>query len=335
MNGTGTSDARRAVASYHAKWDRVTYTEDDIVLTHGVGQALDIIFSVLVPHSSFGPSNVLIPRPGFSQYASLLAALGTEIRYYDCLEEHGWQVDLKMLDSLCDDNTRTIILTNPSNPCGSNYTLQHLEDFLAIAEKYKVPVVADEIYGHMTWSSPFVPLASLSKSVPVITLSGLSKRFLLPGWRVGWACLHDPLNVADSVRTGMTVWGNRFFGPSSIVQSALPEILDTPGEWFDQVNLKIRNNASILQAAVNEVVGLHSNMPEGAMYMLVRIDPGYFDLGDDLDFCTALYREEAVFVLPGLCFGAPGYLRLVLGTPDHITRDVADRLRSFGRRHAL
>jgi hypothetical protein len=49
----------------------------------------------------------------------------------------------------------------------------------------------------------------VSTSVPVITLSGLSKRFLLPGWRVGWIALHDPAGVAAEIREGMFAWANR------------------------------------------------------------------------------------------------------------------------------
>jgi tyrosine aminotransferase len=335
INGIGSLPARQAIADYHQKWDGVKYHPDSVVLTHGVGQALDLIFSVLFPHHSYGPSNILLPAPGFSQYSSLLANLGTEIRYYDCVEEKDWEVDTKMLDSLCDENTRGILITNPSNPCGSNFSKDHLANILAIADKHKIPIIADEIYGHMTWSSPFIPLASISTTVPVITLSGLSKRFLLPGWRVGWIALHDPLGVAEGIREGIIVWGNRFFGPSSIVQAALPEILATPSEYFDAVTAKVEKNAQIVHSGTSAINGLYTNMPAGALYMLIRIQPAAFDLNDDVEFCTALYREEAVFVLPGLCFGAPGYFRVVLGAPAEIMTDVMERLGAFCDNHRV
>jgi tyrosine aminotransferase len=137
------------------------------------------------------------------------------------------------------------------------------------------------------------------------------------------------------VRLGMTVWGNRFFGPNSMIQAALPELLATSAEWFGTVNDKIRNNAEIIYDGVATVQGLHTNMPGGAMYMLIRVDPGAFDLRDDVEFCTAFYREEAVFVLPGMCFNAPGYMRFVLGTPEHVTRDVVERLQGFCQRHHI
>ncbi|WVR09183.1 tyrosine aminotransferase [Kwoniella sp. DSM 27419] len=332
--GVGSIEARQAVSAYHKRWDQVDYQINDIVLSHGVGQALDMIFSVLVPPTSVQRANVVLPRPGFAQYASLLANLDTELRYYDCIEEQDWEVDVDMLDGLCDDDTKAIIITNPSNPCGSNYSREALQKIIAVADKHKVPIIADEIYGHMTWTAPFVPMASLSDSVPIITLSGLSKRFLVPGWRFGWVAVHDPLGVATEIKRGMAVWGNRFMGPNSLIQNALPTILATEPAWFDAVTDKIQHLATALHEGIIAAPGLSANFPKGAMYTYVKIHPGAFpDLADDVAFATALYREEAVFVLPGICFGTPGYLRFVLATPSDVMADVVGRLQQFCTRH--
>lgn len=129
--GVGSLSARQALVDYHQRWDRVKYAVDDMVLvslgslllkhslihfqTHGVGQALDLIFSVLFPrYSSAEPTNILLPRPGFPQYEALLVNIGTEIRYYDCVEESGWEVDLEMLESQCDSGTRAILIVSSS-----------------------------------------------------------------------------------------------------------------------------------------------------------------------------------------------------------------------------
>lgn len=334
LPGPGSVEARRAVADYHAKWDGVSYLPEDIALTHGVGHALDMVFSVLCPPPSrtSKPCNVLLPQPGFSQYAMLLDSMGVEYRHYPLLGERDWAIDLERLEALCDDETRAIVLTNPSNPCGSNYSEEHLRALLDIADRHKIPIVSDEIYAHMTWGSPFHPIASLSTTVPVLTLGGLSKRFLLPGWRFGWVALHDPLGVASDVRAGLGIWANRIMGPNSLVQAALPKILDTPAEWHQEVIEKIRTNADIVSAAVQAIAGLSCSTPTGALYMLVKIDPKVYAL-DDVEFCTRLYREEAVFVLPGMCFDAPGYFRVVLATPADVTREVGRRLVDFCSRY--
>lgn len=70
--------------------------------------------------------------------------------------------------------------------------------------------------------------------------------------------------------------------------------------------------------------------------MLVRIDLDTFPaFTDDIDFCAALYREEAVFVLPGQCFEAGGYFRVVLASPAEVMQEVGARLQEFCARHAM
>ena len=44
--------------------------------------------------------------------------------------ERSWEVDIDHLESLFDDRTRAIVVNNPSNPCGSVYTKNHLEAIL-------------------------------------------------------------------------------------------------------------------------------------------------------------------------------------------------------------
>lgn len=302
-NGPGSAEARAAVAEYHERWDGVMYGVDDITLSHGAGQALEVIFASLVsPHS-----NVLLPRPGFHQYETLLANIGAECRFYNCVEENDWEIDLASLENLIDDNsamilivrvtmlTRRDILTwqiNPSNPCGSNFSKAHLQDLVAVAEAHKLPIVADEIYGHMNWGSkPFTPLASISDNVPIVTVSGLSKRFLLPGWRLGWILLHDPLGVASAAKEAFHIWQNRFMGPGATLQLALPRILKEVGdEYFGAIVAKLEKNAKALNEAVNAIPGVRCRFPEASMYLLMGIDVAKFGFKDDVEFSAGTHE---------------------------------------------
>ena len=53
------------------------------------------------------------------------------------------------MEKLIDHNTAAIVVNNPSNPCGSNYSRKHLEEILAVAERHHIPIIADEIYHGM------------------------------------------------------------------------------------------------------------------------------------------------------------------------------------------
>lgn len=66
-----------------------------------------------------------------------------------CLQpDRSWEIDLPHLESLIDENTAAMIVNSPSNPCGSVYSKEHLKDILQVAENFKVPIIADEIYEH-------------------------------------------------------------------------------------------------------------------------------------------------------------------------------------------
>ena len=74
-----------------------------------------------------------------------------------------------------------ILVNNPSNPTGAVYSLEHLCHIVALAAKYQVPIIADEIYGDLTFGTRvFYPLADVAASmgyeVPIITASGLGKQ---------------------------------------------------------------------------------------------------------------------------------------------------------------
>ncbi len=124
------------------------------------------------------------------------------------------------LESLIDEKTAAIIVLNPSNPCGSVYSRKHLLDMIKIAEKHKLPIIADEVYGDMVIiillscflqifnaltlfkvfpGEEFYYVSELTQTVPVLSCNALSKRFMLPGWRFGWIAIHDPKDHIKSI----------------------------------------------------------------------------------------------------------------------------------------
>lgn len=71
--------------------------------------------------------------------------MGIEIRHYDLIPERNWEIDLDHLESLIDDKTTAILITNPSNPCSSVFSKDHLLRILDVAERHRLPIIADEV----------------------------------------------------------------------------------------------------------------------------------------------------------------------------------------------
>lgn len=179
-------------------------------------------------------------------------------------------------------------------------------------------------------------LASLSTKVPILSCSGLTKRFLAPGWRLGWLIIHDRQNIfGEEIREGLRRLSQRIMGSNTLVQGALPAILrNTPQTFFDDVIHQLYAHSKLVYDCLDSAPGLRPIMPQGAMYMMVYVDLAYFpEFHSDTEFVQRLMQEESVSCLPGWCFDYPSYFRLVITVPMDMLQEACDRIHEFCVRH--
>jgi tyrosine aminotransferase len=320
----GSVAARQAVAE-HASVPGAEVHPDDVILASGCSHAIQMSLEAIADPGD----NVIVPFPGFPLYTTLCTPHGIETRGYNLRMNDDGLIDLVDLERNIDGRTKAIIINNPSNPTGIVFPKEHLEAILRIADKHRVVIIADEIYGNLTYGeTDFIPIASLSPKVPVITCDGIGKRFLVPGWRLGWAIVHDRMGVLTDVREGMIALSQKIVGPCSLVQGALPKILrETPESYFNHVRSVLKENADICYEAFSQIPYMHPLRPQGAMYLMVRIEEKY--LGEETDLVQELIKNESVYCLPGSAFNIPGWIRLVLTYPPEITREACERISRY------
>ena len=190
VNALGKAEARAAIAKHHH------VDADQIIIANGCSGALELALTALLDPGTV----LLVPKPGFPLYQVIAESHGASVAHYNLLPDQDWECDLDYMMHLVHQfppgTVRGIVVNNPSNPTGSVYSEHHLEDILHLARTLQLPLVADEVYGELTFGNhKFHPLANvatkLGSHVPVITASGLAKQYLLPGWRVGWIVFHD------------------------------------------------------------------------------------------------------------------------------------------------
>ncbi|KAL2331675.1 hypothetical protein Fmac_019256 [Flemingia macrophylla] len=332
----GLPEAKRAIASHLSSDLPYQLSPENVFMTVGGTQAINIILPVLARPGA----NILLPRPGYPQYDSCATCCLLEVRYFDLLPHRGWEVDLDSLEALADDNTVAMVLINPSNPCGNVFTYQHLKRVAEIARKLGIFVISDEVYAHVTFgSNPFVPMGVFSSIVPVITIGSLSKRWLVPGWRTGWIATCDPhgiflkTGVVKSIISYLEITSD----PPTFLQAAIPEILDKTNDDFLSKNINmLRESANILYDLCKEIPCLSCpHKPEGAMAVLVEIKFSRIkDIIDDMDFCAKLAEEESVILLPGVTVGAKNWLRISFAVKTSDLVDGLSRLKAFCLRYS-
>ncbi|KAI5066469.1 hypothetical protein GOP47_0019093, partial [Adiantum capillus-veneris] len=334
-HSAGSEECRRAVAEYYSKGLASDLTVDDVFITVGCTQAIEFCIAALATPGS----NILLPRPGFPLYETFCSYMGVKVRYYDLLPEHNWEIDLGMLDMLTDRNTVAMIICNPSNPCGAVYNLEHLSKVVQKAAQLRLPIIADEIYGHIVFEGQkFCPVASLTVDVPILTAGGLSKRWMVPGWRLGWILVSDPFGVLRKGRVleGLTKLAQLTVNTSTMVQAALPSILqNTPDEFYERSNVLLQEAAKLCCRRIQKIPGLECpSKPQGSMFIMVKINMSMFmELIDDIGFASALATEESVIVLPGIAFGTPNWMRIIFAAPPALLNEAWDRIEAFCDRH--
>ncbi|KAJ6652484.1 hypothetical protein lerEdw1_011454 [Lerista edwardsae] len=328
----GYHSCREVVAEYYS-CPEAPLEAQDVILTSGCSQAIELALAVLANPGQ----NILVPRPGFSLYKTLAQSLGVEVRFYDLLPEKSWEADLKHMESLVDDKTACLVVNNPSNPCGSVFSKSHLQKILAVASRQCVPILADEIYAEMVFEDcKYESLAKLSTNVPILACGGLAKRWLVPGWRMGWILIHDRRDIfGKEVRDGLLRLSQRILGPCTVVQGALSRILRwTSPEFYHNTLSFLKSNADLCYAALSAVCGLQPVRPSGAMYLMVGIEMEQFpEFENDVEFTERLIAEQSVFCLPATCFEYPNFFRVVITVPEEMMAEACRRIRQFCEQH--
>lgn len=275
--------------------------------------SLELCFFVLANPGD----NILIPIPSFN-YLTWLNGPGIHPKPYKLEPSKNFEIDLIDLESQIDEKTKAIVVNNVGNPCGNVFSKKHMLDVIAIAERHGLVLISDDIYEHFVFPGvEYHSFASLSKNVPILSCSGLTKRFIMPGIRMGWIVIHDFNDTFKDIRKGLSQLLGRNFGPNRTVQLALPGILaNVPQSFFDETVKKVQLHAMTAFKLLSNIPGLEPIKPSGAFYMMIKIHLEHFkEFSTDLEFIEKLTEEQSVLAFPGPCFQVHGYFRFVLTVP--------------------
>lgn len=333
----GMLPARRAVAGHLNRDIPYKLSAEEVYLTTGCHQSIEVTLTALAHPGA----NILLPRPGYPYYEARAACSYLEVRHFDLVPEKGWEVDLDVVVALADENTVAIVIINPGNPCGNVFSYEHLKKIAETARKLGILVIADEVYGHISFgSTQYVPMGVFGSIVPVLTLGSISKRWNVPGWRVGWLVTTDPRGILR--KTGIVKSITRVLDvssdPTTFVQGAIPEIIEnTKDNFFIQVKGILREAVDICYDGIKDITCMSCpRKPEGAMSMMVKLNLSILKgINDDIEFCMKLAKEESVLVLPGVAVGLKNWFRITFAITPTSLEEALARIKAFCLRHGI
>jgi len=295
----------------------------DVFVTNGVSETVDACLTALLNPGD----DLLTPCPDYPLYSALLTKLGIRLNTYYLNEEDGWQPELDDIRKKITPHTRGIVLINPNNPTGSVCTRAMLEQIAELARQHNLLIFSDEIYdklildGGQTKDDECISMAAVAPDVPVVTFGGLSKNYLVPGWRIGWGIVSGEAATVKNYNEGIQRLLRARLCANHPEQYAIKAALEGPQEHLIEVRKKLRSRRDLTVQWCNSTPRVSCVSPRGAFYAYPRID---IPEGDDV-FVKELILQKHVMVVHGSGFGQkPGtkHFRIVF-LPDEKTLSKA------------
>jgi len=323
----GIQELRNAISSDEISkgWD---CDPNDVYVTHGVTEALQIIFSAVLSEGD----RILAPGPHYPPYMAYPQMSGAITEEYMLDPDDSWRVRIDDIRNRMSDDVRMLVLINPNNPTGNVMAAEEIDQVISIVKEYpNCMIIADEIYDGLDFTGHQVSIASRSSSVPVITLNGVSKVYYAPGWRIGYMALHDPtktlLDVKDAIERLLR---SRLCASTPAQMGYLAGLTNDRG-WMDEHRRIVAERREIALSRINSIDGLEVEPTGGAFYMFVRITHPRWK-NDDKQFVLSLLHEEKVLLVHGSGFSkerGSGHIRLVHLADPATLNDAFDRIERF------
>ena len=319
----GFMELKEAVCNYLYRRFNVSYNpKENVIVTVGCSEAIDLTMRVLLDPED----EVIIPSPGYAAYEPCVLACGGKVVALPLVEENRFKLTAEKLEAMITPKTKLLILNFPSNPTGGIMTKEDYEKIVPVIKKHGIMVLADEIYGELTYVGKHHSIASFDEiKDQVILMNGVSKAYSMTGWRIGYICAHK-----DVIKMMGRIHDNAILCAPTISQYAAIEALNNGDKDSEEMKVSFEQRRNYIVSECNRI-GLPCFMPEGAFYVFANITST--GLSSE-EFASRLIKEAKVVVVPGTAFGdyGEGFIRISYSYSIEEIKEAIIRMEEFLRK---
>jgi len=261
----GLLELRTKLSSYYAQFG-IEVTAEDIAITTGGSEALSILMGSLCDSGD----NVIIPEPFYANYNGFASSYAIEVRSVASTIENNFALpDVALIESQINEKTKAILICNPGNPTGYLYTDQELNALKALALKYNLFLIADEVYREFVYENQeHTSVLNLEGCEEhVIVVDSFSKRYSMCGARVG--CI---VSKNKELNEAVLKFAQARLCPPTLAQLACIAALDTAPSYFGAVNAEYDKRRQLLISSLSSIPKLKVAFPKGAFYCMIEIE---------------------------------------------------------------
>ena len=321
----GLRGTREKIATYLTSFLRTDFKCEQIFMTAGAANALDVMLRVLVEpvlHFREGapsgagfesckdvrPCEVVILAPYFLEYRNYIEKNQGRVRV--AFSDQSFRLDFDEIEKNITDATRVVILNSPNNPTGVLYREDELEELARILETKNrefnstICVIEDGSYAQVLFEN-----SKLSSIMPfyryTFFVSSFSKSLGIAGERLGYIAAHPRvldseddwslLQQAISVNIRMTVVD------APVLQQRVVQKIGCE----TTVDISVYQRKVLRLADTLKDLGFEFTYPEGAFYIFALI-PEQFTDGEEFQMAVQS-GDEPILYIPGYAFGGERY----------------------------
>lgn len=304
----GYSELRDAIVSKLKRENNLDYKRENIVVSNGAKQALANTILTLISNED----EILVPSPYWVSYKELINLAEGTVKKIETDISTNYKVTAQQIEEAITPKSRILIYSSPSNPSGSVYSKEELQEIVNVLKKHEnLFVISDEIYEHINYVGKHESIAQFDEIKDrVILINGMSKGYAMTGWRIGY--MAAPKWIADSC---IKLQGQYTSGSSSISQMAAIAALNGDNIYTMGMNQAYRERRDLIVKLLKEIPGFKTYNPEGAFYIFPDIQDyfgkvnNYINIKNASDLSMFLLNEAHVATVPGTAFGNPNCIR--------------------------
>ncbi|WP_141932359.1 aminotransferase class I/II-fold pyridoxal phosphate-dependent enzyme [Microbacterium sp. SLBN-146] len=325
--GRGMPDLLHAIAEHQERFYGIALDPHrDVLVTAGATEALAAALLGLID----GPDDeIVVFEPFYDSYAAIAALSGARLVTVP-LRWPEFQPDIEELERAVTDRTRVILVNDPHNPTGASFSTDVKNAIVRLADAHDAFIVTDEVYEHLVFDGPHVPLATLPGAwARTLTISSAGKTFSTTGWKIGWVTGPAPLiDAVLAVKQYLTYVNGAPFQP------AIATGLRLPDAFFDGIARTMREKRDILGAGLRSA-GFDVSVASGSYFTVA--DAAQLHVTDAAEFCRSLPDRAGVVAIPLTAFTTTSreaqyatLVRFAACKRVEVLEDAAARLAALG-----
>ena len=287
----GLEDLRVAVKN-HLNKNNSSFKSDDIIIGPGTKELM------LLTHIAFA-GDIILPAPSWVSYQPQASIAKNKVHWIQTSSNTNWFPTAEQIESKIKNiknKNLLFFLNSPNNPSGT--VCKNLNEIAEVARKYKIIILSDEIYSHLSFDSNYKSISSFYPEGTIVS-SGLSKWCGAGGWRLGFFAV--PKKLSNFLESLKSLASESYSTVNTPVQYAAVEAYS--GDYSNYISKVIKILMSVGQYVYKNLKSnkILINPPQGAFYLMPEFLNTKYKSSSKL--CEVILKETGVAMLPGSDFG--------------------------------